>query len=251
MDVYPVSAFTDNYIWMLTDKSNQKALCVDPGEAQPVIHYLNEHKLALAGILLTHHHPDHISGLTELLRYYAHTPVYGPDDDRIPASVNHDTEFRLQNWHFQVLSIPGHTSSHIAFYEPEQEMLFCGDTLFSAGCGRVFDGTIRQLHDSLTTLKTLPESTRVYCGHEYTRQNLRFAAEVEPHNKDAHEYYQELMQNPKSVSLPSSIGLEKRVNPFLRLDEPSVRSYAQKRGCPSLETVAVFKQLREDKNNFS
>lgn len=254
MDVYPVRAFTDNYIWMLVDDNKQSALCVDPGEAGPVIRFLEQPKRHLDAILLTHHHNDHIGGLNELLNIQPKAQIYGPVDARIlpdASQILHQKTFTVGPWQFQVLSIPGHTSTHICFYETGQGLLFCGDTLFSAGCGRVFDGSLQQLHDSLALLKTLPDETRIYCGHEYTRQNLRFAASVEPDNQRVRDYYHELLQDANRVSLPSTMSLEKQINPFLRLDEPAVIAYAKSRGCHSLDSLSVFKQLREDKNTFS
>ena len=272
MDVIPVRAFTDNYIWMLVDDARQSVLCVDPGEAEPVISFLEQHELRLDAILLTHHHADHIGGMRRLMTSYPDAMVYGPADPRIfPESVQAsgriaecleptgtgyqlsplDETFSLGAWQFRILFIPGHTSTHICYFETRHKLLFCGDTLFSAGCGRVFDGTLQQLHDSLARLKALPDETRVYCGHEYTRQNLRFAATVEPHNQRIQEYLSELQQDSSRCSLPSSMAVEKQINPFLRLDEKDVLAYAKDRACPALDSLSVFRQLREDKNNFS
>jgi len=268
MDIIPVKAFSDNYIWMLVDQDRQSALCVDPGESAPVIDFLAKHTLRLEAILLTHHHPDHIGGLDFLMRYQPDIDVYGPADPRIlPEFGQHPdsiadclhasgkcspiTDCHIGPWHFRILAIPGHTSSHICYYETQHKLLFSGDTLFSAGCGRVFDGTLPQLHDSLALLKTLPDDTAIYCGHEYTRQNLRFAAHVEPANRHVRAYYDELQQDTGRCSLPSNMALEKQINPFLRLDASAVIAYAQSRACPGLDSLSVFKQLREDKNNFS
>lgn len=253
MSIYPVRAFQDNYIWVLVDEKSRAAICVDPGEAAPVLAFLQQQQLTLDAVLLTHHHPDHVGGLEELLRYQPALRIYGPRDDRLPGDANlirHDDSFHIGIWSFQVLFIPGHTASHICFFEPDRHLLFCGDTLFSAGCGRVFDGTMEQLHDSLALLKTLPDDTQVYCGHEYTRQNLRFAQHVEPGNQIAQDYLQDLLQDAERCSLPSTMAMEKQINPFLRLDEASVKTYAQNRGCTSLDSLNVFKQLREDKNHF-
>jgi hydroxyacylglutathione hydrolase len=253
MKIYPVPAFTDNYIWLLTEEKNRSAVCVDPGDADPVIRFLEEHNFRLDAILLTHHHADHIGGLDELLTYQPTAAVFAPKDSRISSShavIKSQETVTLAHWQFQVIPIPGHTSSHICYYEPEYGLLFCGDTLFSAGCGRVFDGTMEQLHDSLARIMTLPDDTKVYCGHEYTRQNLLFAATVEPNNTFIYDYYNDLMQDPERCSLPSTIELEKRINPFVRLKEPSVIAYAKNRGCPNLDSLSVFRQLREDKNNF-
>ncbi|MGQ3887699.1 hydroxyacylglutathione hydrolase [Legionella sp. CNM-1927-20] len=252
MLVTPLLAFKDNYIWLLIDTMGN-VICVDPGEAKPVMDYLKRTGFSLKAILITHHHMDHIGGVDELCRANPKTIVYGPPDTRIPlvqhTLLNNDI-VELNPWYFQVLNIPGHTSSHICYFETNKQLLFCGDTLFSAGCGRVFDGTYEQLLSSLTLLKELPEATKVYCGHEYTRQNLRFAATVEPNNLVIQKYQREL-NHSGACSLPSSIALEKQINPFLRINEPQVRNYAKMHGCDSDEPLAIFKQIRFNKDNFN
>ncbi|KTC67910.1 hydroxyacylglutathione hydrolase (glyoxalase II) [Legionella birminghamensis] len=253
MKIIPVSAFSDNYVWTLVDEEQQSAICVDPGQAEPVLNYLKAHRLQLDGILLTHHHADHISGVPELADAFPSAWVYGPSDQRIPPPVHFVNGYDTIRWlgcYFEVIEIPGHTSSHICYFEPQLEALFCGDTLFSAGCGRVFDGSLETLFSSLKRLADLPDNTKVYCGHEYTLQNLRFASQVEPDNINIQLEIQKF-QNPNyRCSLPSTIEKEKKINPFLRTTEPSVRQYAESRG-GSTEPFSVFKQLREDKNNFS
>ncbi|MDP1604200.1 MAG: hydroxyacylglutathione hydrolase [Legionella sp.] len=253
MNIYPIKAFTDNYIWLLVADDNKSAICVDPGDAAPVIHFLKENDLTLETVLLTHHHADHINGVSALLAYDPLLEVYGPNDVRITAAprlIANQSDFTLHAWQFHVLQTPGHTSSHICFYESNYGLLFCGDTLFSAGCGRIFDGSIEMLYSSLNTLKELPDETRVYCGHEYTRQNLRFAATVEPHNSVIQNYYQKLTSEPALCSLPSTIALEKEINPFLRLTQEEVKQYVTRRGS-NTDPLSVLKQLRDDKNNFS
>jgi len=254
MQITPVPAFTDNYIWMLVDSKSKQVICVDPGEALPVINFIQENDYTLAAILLTHHHDDHIGGVSALLKNNASLPVYGPKDARIPFithSVSENDCFTVLQWQFKVLEIPGHTASHIAYYDKTNSLLFCGDTLFSAGCGRVFDGTIEQLHDSLLKLKSLPDNTLVYCAHEYTCQNLRFALSVEPENLAVKTYYQKLMENPQRCSLPSTIALEHEINPFLRISQKSVKEYANLHGCKSSDSLAIFSILRHQKNIFS
>lgn len=253
MNITFVKAFTDNYIWVLDGIPGKSVLCVDPGDANPLLHYLKTHQLTLDTILLTHHHLDHVGGTPDLLKHYPLARVFGPHDSRIPVAVNplddQDT-LDIHDFRFRILDIPGHTSSHICFYETNFGLLFCGDTLFSAGCGRIFDGTAELLHESLLKIKALPDETRIYCGHEYTRQNLRFAATVEPENFKIRQYYQNLIFNPDSPSLPSTIALEKQINPFLRLDESDVIEYARSRGCKHPDSLSVFKQLRKDKDVF-
>ncbi|STX29064.1 hydroxyacylglutathione hydrolase [Legionella beliardensis] len=253
MTIVPLNAFQDNYIWLLIDTAGS-VICVDPGDAQPVIDYLQKMQLTLKAILITHHHWDHSGGVVELYQHHPRAMVYAPADTRIPLITHtvHDNDLiDLSAWHFRVLSIPGHTSSHICYFETKQQLLFCGDTLFSAGCGRVFDGTYEQLLTSLNLLKNLPEDTKVYCGHEYTRQNLRFAATVEPNNLAIQKYQHVLNQEPNTCSLPSTIALEKQVNPFLRLHEPHVQNYAKMRGCEAKDELSIFKQIRTDKDNFT
>jgi hydroxyacylglutathione hydrolase len=254
MNVVPIKAFTDNYIWLLIADNNQSAICVDPGAAEPVIHFLKENHLTLETVLLTHHHFDHVNGLSGLLDYNPLLNIYGPDDSRItgaPRLIADQSTFTLHNWQFHVLKTPGHTASHICFYESNYGLLFCGDTLFSAGCGRIFDGSTELLHTSLNLLKDLPEETLVYCGHEYTLQNLRFAGTLEPDNASIKAHYQHLSSEPARCSLPSTIALEKAINPFFRLNEETIKQYAQRRGCLGNDTLSVLRQLREDKNTFS
>ncbi|WP_419418614.1 hydroxyacylglutathione hydrolase [Legionella sp. D16C41] len=253
MIITPLLAFKDNYIWLLIDTIGN-VICIDPGDAKPVIDYLDKTGFTLKAILLTHHHMDHIGGVVELCQAYPNVLSYGPADSRIPVihhTLGHNTLIELEPWQFRILSIPGHTSSHICYFETNKQLLFCGDTLFSAGCGRVFDGTYEQLLNSLLLLKTLPDQTKIYCGHEYTRQNLRFAATVEPHNLAIQQYQQTLNKDPHTCSLPSTMELEKEVNPFLRLSEPQVQNYAKMHGCHSEDLLSIFKQIRKNKDNFS
>ena len=251
--VFPVRAFQDNYIWVL--RRGGHAAVVDPGDAAPVIACLRAENLRLVAILNTHHHADHVGGNTELLRHYA-VPVYGPCDARVPT-ISHPlrdgerfalAEFGLE---FAVLEIPGHTRSHIAFYGGG--MLFCGDTLFACGCGRLFEGTPRQMHASLAKLAALPDATRVYCGHEYTLANIRFARAVEAANADLAQWERRAsaLRKRDEPTLPSTIGAEKAANPFLRCEEPEVIAAASRHAGEALaDPVSVLAAIREWKNNF-
>lgn len=256
INVRPVRAFSDNYIWLIeSPKAQGRLVAVDPGEAAPVIAELQRRASSLAAILLTHHHPDHIGGVPELLRHGA-VPVIGPDDTRIAHRTRtvkdgERCEMPDLGLAFEILQVPGHTLSHIAFWG--HGALFCGDTLFSAGCGRMFEGTPTQMNASLNKLRDLPPDTRVYCGHEYTAANLRFALTVDPSN-DAAIAYQGSVDRVRAEgrpSLPSTLGLETRVNPFLRCDDPAVARAAEKHAGRSLKEPAdVFGVLRAWKDQF-
>jgi hydroxyacylglutathione hydrolase len=256
LSVRPVRAFSDNYIWLIESPAAPgQVVAVDPGEAAPVIAELERSGSSLAAILLTHHHPDHIGGVPELLRHRA-VPVIGPEDARIATrtrTVRDGERCDLPDLglSFEILQVPGHTVSHIAFWG--HGAVFCGDTLFSAGCGRMFEGTPKQMNASLDRLRTLPPETQVFCGHEYTAANLRFALTVEPANGAAQEYQQsvERVRAAGNPSLPSNISLEIRVNPFLRCDSETVRAAAETHAGRSLDEPAeVFAVLRAWKDGF-
>jgi len=252
-EVVPLRAFNDNYIWTLRDA--KCAAVVDPGDARPVLDYLEREQLELVAILNTHHHADHVGGNAGLLRH-REVPVFGPHDPRIAEITQRmaDGE-RMTLPHFglafEAMEIPGHTRTHIAFYGAQ--MLFCGDTLFAAGCGRLFEGTPRQMHDSLSRLARLPDATRVYCGHEYTLSNIRFAKAADPGNTAlaALESRAQQLRDRDLPTLPSDIGQEKATNPFLRCDDPDVIAAASKyAGKPLTDPVSVLAAIREWKNNF-
>jgi len=256
LDVRPITAFKDNYIWLLTGPDDPCAVAVvDPGAADPVLRALAAGKLRLDAILLTHHHADHVGGAAELVAATG-AAVFGPAREHMPVEVRRlagGDHARLPELglEFGVIDVPGHTAGHIAYVG--HDALFCGDTLFSAGCGRLFEGTAEQMLASLDALATLAESTRVFCGHEYTQANLRFAMTVESGNSDIVNYARqaEALRAASLPTLPSNIGLEKRVNPFLRSRLDNIRSSAEGHAGVALPTpVAVFAEVRRWKDTF-
>ncbi|MGI4847112.1 MAG: hydroxyacylglutathione hydrolase [Janthinobacterium lividum] len=255
LEIVAVAAFADNYLWLIHDGTH--AVVVDPGDAAPVQATLERLGLTLVAILLTHHHPDHVGGVPALLAMAA-VPVYGPKRERIdgmnhPLADGDQLHIGELGLHFTVLDVPGHTSGHIAYVETDHQWLFCGDTLFAGGCGRLFEGTPRQMADSLGRLAALPDETAVYCAHEYTLANLKFALAVEPGNTVLVQRMavETAKRQAGQATLPSSIGLEKRTNPFLRHTEPAIIAtlLASKR-LASPDALASFTALRQWKDNF-
>jgi hydroxyacylglutathione hydrolase len=253
LEIVPLPAFQDNYIWTL--RQGGLAAVVDPGEARPVKEYLAREGLRLVAILATHHHPDHVGGITELVAERK-VPVFGPKGEPIPAMthpVGQDDKVEIPELAatFSVLEIPGHTRAHVAYYGLGS--LFCGDTLFACGCGRVFEGTPAQMLQSLTKLAALPDETKVYCGHEYTLANIRFARAVDPENAllAAREARASKLRAAGLPTLPSTLGEERATNPFLRCAEPAVVESANKYlGARASDPVRVFAAIREWKNKF-
>ena len=255
MDLIPLPAFADNYIWMLHD--GQRALVVDPGDAEPVFGALQRLGLQLQTILVTHHHADHVGGVDKL-RNATGAHVFGPARERIPEPLERladGARIEAMGLAFEVIDVPGHTAGHIAYYCAAFEgrpLLFCGDTLFSGGCGRLFEGTPAQMLHSLDRLAALPGDTRVCCTHEYTLSNLKFARAVEPRNADLVHYTAQCEEKraQHQPTLPSSIALELRINPFLRTRQPEVADAARAFDAKAHDDASVLGALREWKNQF-
>jgi hydroxyacylglutathione hydrolase len=259
MKLIALPAFSDNYLWLW--QQDQQAVVVDPGDAAPVLQALADQGLTLAAILVTHHHADHVGGVREL-HLATGAQVFGPAREDVPAPftpVMQGDALELLGQTVQALDVPGHTAGHVAYFLPDatpNPVLFCGDTLFSGGCGRIFEGTPAQMLASLDSLAALPASTQVCCAHEYTVSNLRFALAVEPSNINLQTYAAHCHQlRAQGIpTLPAQLATELRINPFLRARHPDVQhAVAQHAGLSALEQtddVAVFAALREWKNDF-
>ena len=255
MYLLPIPAFDDNYLWLLHD--GQRAAVVDPGDALPVQRVLKDKGLQLESILVTHHHPDHIGGVNAL-RDATGAKVFGPASEAIPSPfkpLRQGDLVEVLGFNFQVLDVPGHTAGHIAFYTPELDghpLLFCGDTLFSGGCGRLFEGTPAQMLASLDQLAALPGDTRVCCAHEYTMSNLKFALAVEPDNAELIGYHAHCagLRAAGKPTLPSSMAKELQINPFLRTRQATVREAARRLDPTAQDDNNVFAAIRQWKNQF-
>ena len=261
LNISPISAFKDNYIWMLRLDEEKRVGIVDPGDAQPVLEILASKGMQLDTILITHHHPDHTGGIEQLLEAFPNANVIGPHSSRIALIKQHckegDTVSAL-GLNFKVLEIPGHTLDHIAYYfcaneEFKQGGVFCGDTLFASGCGRIFEGDPAMMYNSLAKLKALPESTLVFCAHEYTLANIAFALAAEPDNTDLQDRLEatRALREAKLPSLPSNIALERRTNPFLRCHNTVLaQMVAAHSGKQAQSEIDTFAHLRAWKDNF-
>lgn len=255
LSVLAIPAFADNYLWLI--HNGVHAAAVDPGDAAPIFAALAAHKLSLVAILLTHHHVDHVGGVASLLQRFT-APVFGPATEAIegvtiPLSEGDAATIPELKLTMSILDVPGHTRGHIAYVAPDRGWLFCGDTLFAGGCGRLFEGTPAQMADSLGKLAALPDATEVYCAHEYTLANLRFAAEIEPENNALTVRIQseQAKRDRGQPTIPSTIGLEKSTNPFLRYREPAIAERLIAAGRLSTrEPIAAFTALREWKNSY-
>jgi hydroxyacylglutathione hydrolase len=253
--VLAIPAFKDNYLWLI--HNGDSAVAVDPGDAAPILAALKQHRLTLTAILLTHHHADHVGGVPGLLQH-TKVPVYGPRNDAIaavtaPLSEGDRVDLAELPLQLSVLDVPGHTLGHIAYVAQPQGWLFCGDTLFAAGCGRLFEGTAQQMMQSLEKLNALPSGTLVYCAHEYTMANLRFAQAVEPDNAALRQRVadEQAKRDHGQPTVPSTIGLEQRTNPFLRYKKPAIVKTLTEHGLiESAAPSAAFAALREWKNIF-
>jgi len=249
-----IPAFTDNYIWCL--HNGISAVVVDPGDAAPVVEFLQQHGLNLTDILVTHHHYDHTGGILSLMQAYPKVNVIGPHNPRIQGITQAAAEGEMVSLEslqlsYQVIEIPGHTLDHIAFFN--QQEIFCGDTLFSAGCGRMFEGTAPMFLTSLQKIRALPSATQVYCAHEYTLANLKFAYSVDKQNKTLAEYTQWASKRRQEglITLPCDIDMQIKINPFLRTDSPVIRATINQQGnyhCD--DDVSTFAALRSMKDNF-
>lgn len=260
INVTPIPAFRDNYFWLISKQGY--AIIVDPGDATPVIDYLEANKLTLVGILITHHHSDHIGGIRQLKSRYNAT-VWGPQNDPVKDLDNtcqqgDKVSIPQLDINFQVLSVAGHTLGHIAYFLPKSHQnpnsLFCGDTLFSAGCGRLFEGTPGQMLGSIKKLMALPEETLIYPAHEYTLDNLKFARALEPNNQALIDYQNkvESLRKQQLPSLPTQLAQELNINPFMRFQEKSIIDKAKSLNKTSnkLSETEVFATIRHYKDNF-
>ncbi|MEM8594252.1 MAG: hydroxyacylglutathione hydrolase [Pseudomonadota bacterium] len=256
LSIEAIPIFSDNYVWLISCSQTAHAFVVDPGDADPIEQTLTDRSLALKGVLITHWHHDHIGGLEQLqASHKGQLSIYGPDTSRIPR-VNHPVaqgaQLNVLGAKFDVMEVPGHTLDHIAFFSAELNALFCGDALFAGGCGRMFEGTAEVMHQSLSALSALPGDTHVFCAHEYTQANLAFAREVEPDNDDLMERIRQtdVLRAAQKMTVPSTIAIEQKTNPFLRTQSPSIISTLERKGLDHQPDWKAFASLRIWKDTF-
>ena len=253
INIEPIKAFNDNYIWLVT--TNEGSVVIDPGESSNLINFIDLNKYKLEAILITHHHFDHTGGINDLITRDA-IDVYGPNNniDLINKRLREGDKVSIIGLEFEILEVPGHTLDHIAYYckNNGSPILFSGDTLFSGGCGRVFEGTYQQMYKSIKKLKNLPKNTQIYCGHEYTISNLEFAKTVEPFNKDIISSYNNALnlQNNNIPTLPTFLSSELKINPFLRSDIKEVQANIIEKFKTDKAEEEIFTAIRKWKDNF-
>tara|TARA_Y100000385_G_scaffold291700_1_gene371482 strand:+ start:2504 stop:3280 length:777 start_codon:yes stop_codon:yes gene_type:complete len=254
--IEPIKAFSDNYIWLVT--TNEGLLVVDPGDAAPVESYLKDNNMSLSNILITHHHFDHTGGVKKLSETNNNLDVYGPTNsifDGINKELKDGDKINILGIDFSIIEVPGHTLDHIAFFAENDgnPFLFCGDTLFAGGCGRIFEGTYEQMFESLSKLSELPLNTKVYCGHEYTLSNLSFALKVDKSNNILQVRYTDCVEarNNDIPTIPSTLELEMQTNPFLRHDQKDIQECIMQKNdyLEDPNNMEIFKALREWKDN--
>jgi hydroxyacylglutathione hydrolase len=254
LNVELIPAFQDNYIYLLRTPGSDDVGIVDAGDAVPALAELDRQGLRLTHIFNTHHHPDHVGGNDALKARFPYAKLVGPASEKariagMDVTLKDGDTYAFGTIHFKTIAVPGHTAGHIALFSQDGNAVFCGDTLFAMGCGRMFEGTAPQMWNSLGRLKGLPPETRVYCGHEYTQNNARFTLTVDPTNQAAVDRAQEVnrLRAQGKPTIPSTIGLENRTNPFLRADDPKV---AEGVGLAGADPVTVFAEVRRRKDNF-
>ena len=252
LSVEPIKAYTDNYIWLVS--TNEGSIVVDPGESKEILNLIDSNKIDLKGVLITHHHYDHTNGLLDLTKKM-NLEVYGPKKiEGINNIVKESDKFSLIGIDFEVIEIPGHTLDHLAFYSSNNKdpILFCGDTLFAGGCGRVFEGTFEQMFKSLKKISNYPKETKIFCGHEYTLSNLKFALEVDEDNKQLVDEYINVKKLISSdiPSLPTNLNKELKLNPFLRCNEINIKNKVIDKFDIIDDELEIFTALRKWKDNF-
>ena len=252
LSVEPIKAYTDNYIWLVS--TNEGSIVVDPGESKEILNLIDSNKIDLKGVLITHHHYDHTNGLLDLTNKM-NLEVYGPKKiEGINNIVKESDKFSLIGIDFEVIEIPGHTLDHLAFYSSNNKdpILFCGDTLFAGGCGRVFEGTFEQMFKSLKKISNYPKETKIFCGHEYTLSNLKFALEVDEDNKQLADEYINVKKLISSdiPSLPTNLNKELKLNPFLRCNEINIKNKVIDKFDIIDDELEIFTALRKWKDNF-